>query len=44
VGLVLRQLETDGLADNTIVVFFGENGQAHVRGKQFCYDEGLLVP
>jgi arylsulfatase A-like enzyme len=44
VGLVLKQLETDGLADNTVVVFFGDNGQAHIRGKQFCYDEGLLVP
>lgn len=44
VGLVLQQLEADGLADNTVVVFFGDNGQAHVRGKQFCYDEGLLVP
>lgn len=44
VGLVLRQLEKDGLADNTVVVFFGDNGQAHVRGKQFCYDSGLHVP
>ena len=44
VGLVLQQLEADGLADNTVVVFFGDNGQSHVRGKQFCYDEGLLVP
>ena len=44
VGLVLKQLEADGLADNTIVVFFGDNGQAHVRGKQFCYDSGLHVP
>jgi arylsulfatase A-like enzyme len=44
VGLVLRQLEVDGLADSTIVVFFGDNGQAHIRGKQFCYEEGLNVP
>ena len=44
VGLVLAQLEEDGLTDNTVVVFFGDNGQAHVRGKQFCYEEGLLVP
>jgi len=44
IGLILRQLETEGLADNTVVIFFGDNGQAHVRGKQFCYDEGLNVP
>ncbi len=43
-GLVLRQLIRDGLADNTVVVFFGDNGQAHVRGKQFCYESGLSVP
>jgi arylsulfatase A-like enzyme len=43
-GVVLRQLEKDGLADNTVIVFFGDNGQAHVRGKQFCYESGLLVP
>ena len=44
IGLVLQQLAADGLADNTVVVFFGDNGQAHVRGKQFCYEEGLHVP
>jgi arylsulfatase A-like enzyme len=44
IGMILTQLETDGLADNTVVVFFGDNGQAHVRGKQFCYDSGLHVP
>ena len=44
VGLVLKQLEADGLADSTIVIFFGDNGQALTRGKQFCYEEGLNVP
>jgi len=44
IGLVLKQLEADGLADSTVIVFFGDNGQAHVRGKQFCYESGLLVP
>lgn len=44
IGKVLRRLETDGLADNTVIVFFGDNGQAHVRGKQFVYESGLHVP
>ena len=44
VGLILEQLEADGLAENTLVVFMGDHGQAHVRGKQFCYEEGLHVP
>ncbi len=44
IGLIFEQLEKEGMADNTVVFFFGDNGQAHVRGKQFCYEEGFLVP
>ncbi|MBD3268382.1 sulfatase-like hydrolase/transferase [bacterium] len=44
VGAVLDRLEQDGLADNTVVFFFGDHGRAHVRGKQWCYDAGLHVP
>jgi N-sulfoglucosamine sulfohydrolase len=44
IGLALKQLEADHMADSTIVMFFGDNGQAHVRGKQYCYESGLLVP
>ncbi len=44
IGLILALLEKDGLADNTIVLFFGDHGEAMVRGKQFCYEEGLHIP
>ena len=44
IGLLLQQLAADGLADNTVVIFHGDHGQAHVRGKQFCYEEGLHIP
>ena len=44
VGAVLRRLEHDGLADNTVVFFFGDHGRAHVRGKQFLYDGGINAP
>ena len=44
IGLLLAQLEADGLADNTMVLFMGDHGQAHVRGKQFVYDDGLSIP
>jgi len=44
VGLVLKQLATDGLADSTVVLFMADHGQCHVRGKQFCYEEGLHIP
>ncbi len=44
VGLILQQLASDGLADRTIVLFMADHGQCHVRGKQFCYEEGLHIP
>ena len=44
IGTIIAALKTDGLADDTLIVFFGDNGQSHVRGKQFCYEEGHLVP
>ncbi|MBN1417331.1 MAG: sulfatase-like hydrolase/transferase, partial [Planctomycetes bacterium] len=44
IGRILARLETDGLADDTVVIFFGDNGEATIRGKQFCYEEGLHVP
>ncbi|MGN6642875.1 MAG: sulfatase family protein, partial [Verrucomicrobiota bacterium] len=44
IGRVLKQLSDDGLADNTIVMFFGDNGAALARAKQFCYEEGVHVP
>ncbi len=41
---ILNQLRTDGLAENTIVVFFGDNGQLTARGIHWCWDVGLHVP
>ena len=44
VGAVLDQLKKDGLADDTVVVFFADHGEANVRAKQFLYEEGLHIP
>lgn len=44
VGGVLDRLNNEGLAENTLVVFFGDHGRPHVRGKQWLYDGGLHVP
>lgn len=43
-GAVLALLEADGLADDTIVFFFGDNGHGIPGGKIWLYDEGLHVP
>lgn len=44
IGKVLDQLKKDGLADNTVIVFFGDNGRIEPRGIHWCYDTGLHVP
>jgi uncharacterized sulfatase len=44
VGAVLQRLADDGLAENTVVLFFGDHGRPHVRDKQFLYEGGIHVP
>ncbi len=43
-GKVLAQLRADGLEDDTIIIFFGDNGRLEPRGIHWCYDNGLRVP
>lgn len=44
IGQVLDQLRQDGLEDDTIIVFFADNGRLEPRGIHWCYDSGLRVP
>lgn len=44
VGWILEQLRKDGLADNTVVIFFADNGRLEARGIHWCWDSGLHVP
>jgi arylsulfatase A-like enzyme len=44
VGRVLEQLRADGLEDDTVVLFFADNGRLEARGIHWCYDSGLHVP
>ena len=44
VGEILRQLEEDGLADTTIVVYWSDHGDGIPRSKRSLYDSGLRVP
>ena len=43
-GEILQKLEDDGLADNTLVVFWSDHGQGMPRGKRWIYDSGTHVP
>lgn len=44
VGRVIRRLESEGLLDQTLVIFMTDHGISHARGKQFLYDEGTHIP
>jgi N-sulfoglucosamine sulfohydrolase len=44
VGWVLEQLRQDGLSENTVIIFFGDNGRLDARGIHWCWDTGLRVP
>jgi N-sulfoglucosamine sulfohydrolase len=44
VGWILDQLKQDGLADNTVIIFFADNGRLDARGIHWCWDSGLHVP
>ena len=44
VGRILEQLESDGLADNTIVFFYSDHGSGMPRHKRALFDSGMHVP
>ncbi len=43
-GDILSQLEEDGLADNTVVIYFSDHGAGLPRAKRWMYDSGIHVP
>ncbi len=44
VGGLLKQLEKEGLADDTIVFYYSDHGGALIRGKRSIRDSGTRVP
>jgi N-sulfoglucosamine sulfohydrolase len=44
VGMLLNQLEEDGLLENTIIVWYTDHGGPLPRQKRLLYDSGLRVP
>lgn len=44
IGWVLDELRKDGLEDDTVIIFFADNGRMEPRGIHWCTDSGLRVP
>lgn len=44
VGKVIAKLESQGVADNTVVVFISDNGRPFPRDKTTLYDGGIRTP
>lgn len=44
VGALLDELEKEGLADNTIVFYYGDHGGVIARSKRYTYESGTHVP
>ncbi|MGC9327546.1 MAG: sulfatase family protein, partial [Candidatus Hinthialibacter sp.] len=44
VGKVLQELEEDGLAEDTIIFYYGDHGAGMPRSKRWPYNSGLRVP
>ncbi|HIE29033.1 TPA: sulfatase [Candidatus Poribacteria bacterium] len=43
-GEILKELEDDGLADDTIVFFWSDHGDGLPRAKRWVYDSGTHIP
>ncbi|MEZ5397305.1 MAG: sulfatase [Bryobacterales bacterium] len=44
VGAIMELLRTRGIAEQTLVIFMGDNGQSLLRGKGTLLDRGVHVP
>ncbi len=44
VGKILARLKADGCDDDTVVIFFSDNGRLTARGIHWPFDQGLRVP
>jgi len=44
IGWILDRLREDGLYENTVVIFFADNGRMEARGIHWLWDCGIHVP
>ncbi|MFG0255592.1 MAG: sulfatase-like hydrolase/transferase [Rhodopirellula sp. JB053] len=44
VGEIIARLKNEGRYENALIIFCGDNGRCHLRGKNWLYEPGLKVP
>ncbi len=44
IGMIFEELKEKGMAENTVVIFIGDNGRCNIRGKGYLHDPGLRIP
>ena len=44
IGKILKRLVADGLDEDTVIIFFSDNGRLTARGIHWPFDQGLRVP
>lgn len=44
IGMIMEELKVKGMANNTIIIFIGDNGRCNIRGKGYLHDPGLHIP
>lgn len=44
VGQIIARLKSEGRYDDAMIIFCGDNGRCHLRGKNWLYEPGLKVP
>lgn len=44
IGIILRKLKEERLFDNTVILFFADNGRLEARGIHWLWDTGIHVP
>lgn len=44
VGMIIEELNAKGMAENTVIIFIGDNGRCNLRGKGYLHDPGLRIP
>ncbi len=44
VWLLQEDLRNNGLLENTVIIFVGDNGRCNIRGKGYLHEPGIRVP